>query len=245
MAVAFDVSAFAFAHRGLWNEAAPENSISAFRNAAQEGFGAECDVHLSADGEVMVFHDFTLDRMTGKNGRISETDSGTLRKLSLNSTSDSIPTLGESLTIMGDLPMLVELKSDKQTDRQSLAKAVCEALDIHNGPAAMMSFDRGLLAILREMRPNAMLGLLTMPFCFHDQHDRKAALAFASDLKLQFIAPNILDAEIISEQESPFSETFPSWTVSTPQQLEIARRTQASPIFEKLDLPLVRSYRTS
>ena len=45
-----------FAHRGLWNAQNPENSLAAFALAIKHGYGIELDVHLSSDGEVMVFH---------------------------------------------------------------------------------------------------------------------------------------------------------------------------------------------
>ena len=51
MAKAFDLSAFAYAHRGLWLEAGPvENSLAAFRAAAEAGLGVEFDVRPAADG---------------------------------------------------------------------------------------------------------------------------------------------------------------------------------------------------
>jgi glycerophosphoryl diester phosphodiesterase len=56
----------AVAHRGLWSPAAaPENSLAAFQAACAHDYGIELDVQLSADGEAMVFHDATLERMTG------------------------------------------------------------------------------------------------------------------------------------------------------------------------------------
>jgi len=65
-----------YAHRGLWNENSekgiPENSLAAFRNACEKGYGIELDIQLSKDGEVIVFHDYTLERMTGVGRKISE-----------------------------------------------------------------------------------------------------------------------------------------------------------------------------
>ena len=57
-----------YAHRGLHSRdrSIPENSLSAFRQAAQEGYGIELDVRLSEDGKVVVFHDDTLDRVCGR-----------------------------------------------------------------------------------------------------------------------------------------------------------------------------------
>ena len=58
-----------YAHRGLHDAAAgiPENSIPAFRRAAELGFGIELDVQLTADGEAVVFHDKNLQRVCGVN----------------------------------------------------------------------------------------------------------------------------------------------------------------------------------
>ena len=49
-----------FAHRGLWNENVPENSLAAFMLAAKAGYGIELDIQLSKDGRIVVFHDSNL-----------------------------------------------------------------------------------------------------------------------------------------------------------------------------------------
>ena len=61
-----------YAHRGLHGGDIPENSIAAFENAVKSGFGIELDIQLSRDGEVMVFHDYDLLRMTGDSRKLSE-----------------------------------------------------------------------------------------------------------------------------------------------------------------------------
>ena len=60
------------AHRGLHtdNKGVLENSQSAFAEAIQKGYGIELDLQLSADGQAMVFHDDTLDRMTSHQGPV-------------------------------------------------------------------------------------------------------------------------------------------------------------------------------
>ncbi|HZZ35853.1 MAG TPA: glycerophosphodiester phosphodiesterase family protein, partial [Caulobacteraceae bacterium] len=61
------------AHRGLWSpDGPPENSLGAFQAACAAGYGIELDVQLTADGEAVVFHDSTLERMTGQPGRIAD-----------------------------------------------------------------------------------------------------------------------------------------------------------------------------
>ena len=62
------------AHRGLHtkDKTVPENSLPAFRAAAEAGYGVELDIQLSRDGQVVVFHDDTLDRVCGVHGRVDE-----------------------------------------------------------------------------------------------------------------------------------------------------------------------------
>ena len=72
-----------YAHRGLHGRNVPENSLLAFELACRAGYGIELDIQLSKDGQVMVFHDFTLVRMTGHSGRVNELDCCELVKLKL------------------------------------------------------------------------------------------------------------------------------------------------------------------
>ena len=58
---------YRYAHRGFHDKPqVPENSLAAFRRAIERGFGAELDVHLTKDGKLVVFHDSTLQRCTGR-----------------------------------------------------------------------------------------------------------------------------------------------------------------------------------
>ena len=72
-----------YAHRGLWNGERPENSLAAFRAATEQGFGIEMDVHLTKDGQLVVFHDDSLQRMCGTEGIITERTLAELKELRL------------------------------------------------------------------------------------------------------------------------------------------------------------------
>ena len=69
------------AHRGLFSkdQTIPENSIAAFNRACENGYGIELDVQLSADGQVVVFHDDTLNRMCGVDSRVDALNSAVFR----------------------------------------------------------------------------------------------------------------------------------------------------------------------
>ncbi|MBR5007120.1 MAG: glycerophosphodiester phosphodiesterase, partial [Clostridia bacterium] len=78
------------AHRGLHDslEGAPENSLAAFRRAAEAGLAIENDIHLTKDGRVVVFHDDTLDRMCGVAGKPEEKTLSELKELTLAGTGE-------------------------------------------------------------------------------------------------------------------------------------------------------------
>ena len=61
-----------YAHRGLHDNSgdAPENSMAAFQKAVKAGYGIELDVQLTKDKVPVVFHDFTLERVCGKEGKV-------------------------------------------------------------------------------------------------------------------------------------------------------------------------------
>src|SRR5688572_31690887 len=61
-----------FAHRGLHGQGRVENSRAAFQAAIEAGHGIECDVQASRDGEVFVFHDYALDRLTDAAGAVAD-----------------------------------------------------------------------------------------------------------------------------------------------------------------------------
>ena len=88
----------------------PENSLPAFRAAAEAGYAVEMDVHLTADDQLVVFHDDTLERMCGVPGVIDDFTLAELRALRLGDTDCVIPTFAEALAALGGrVPLLLEL----------------------------------------------------------------------------------------------------------------------------------------
>ena len=101
------------AHRGYHdlNRARWENTLSAFEAAAQKNFAIECDVHLSADGVPVVFHDAELKRLTGNDGFVYDRTVADLARMLVGGTEDRVPTLAEMLALVaGRVPLVIELR---------------------------------------------------------------------------------------------------------------------------------------
>ena len=77
-----------YAHRGLHGDGAPENSLEAFRRACDAGYGIELDVQTTRDGVVVVFHDYNLSRMTGKDALLTDLTLAELKALRLDGTEE-------------------------------------------------------------------------------------------------------------------------------------------------------------
>jgi glycerophosphoryl diester phosphodiesterase len=149
------------AHRGYHDLAGgrPENSLAAFEAAINSHYAIECDLHMSADGVPVVFHDDDLGRLTGASGAVRRRTAAELGDLRLAGTGEWIPTLHELLElVVGRIPIVLELKHVAGRDA-GFAWAVVEQLKRYDGPAALMSFDTALIADIRAAGPHLPRGL--------------------------------------------------------------------------------------
>jgi glycerophosphoryl diester phosphodiesterase len=151
------------AHRGLHDASngVIENTGSAFAAAIAGGYGIECDLQISADGEAMVHHDDALGRLTEGSGRLAEMSAEAIKKVRFKTGGDHILELGELCELVGGRAALVlELKSRFDGDRR-LAERTAERLSSYGGPAAVMSFDPALIEAVRAIAPRLPRGLVT------------------------------------------------------------------------------------
>jgi glycerophosphoryl diester phosphodiesterase len=157
------------AHRGLWRSGgAPENSLAAFEAACRAGYGIELDVRLSADGEAMVFHDETLERLTASAGLVEEQTTDELQALRLLGSCENIPTLAEVLAgVDGRAPLLVELKTPPGQEGL-LERRVAELLGAYAGPVAVLSFNADALAWLAAHAAQADFLSVQLDLARHD-----------------------------------------------------------------------------
>lgn len=156
---------YRYAHRGLHDETRgiPENSLTAFRRAAERGYGAELDVHLTRDGSLVVIHDDSLLRTAGVDVDVSSLTAEQLSQYRLEGTQEKIPFLEEVLPLFeGRAPLIVELKAEKNAAR--LAKAACQVLDRYKVNYCIESFHPKVLMWLKRHRPEICRGQLSQNF---------------------------------------------------------------------------------
>lgn len=154
-----------FAHRGLHDNAteAPENSMAAFRKAVEAGFGMELDVQVTKDGVPVIFHDFTLKRICGVEGKVVNCTYEELQAYTLCQSEERIPRLSDLLEMVdGRVPLIVEIKAE--TADVSGCVIIDSLLRAYQGPYCIESFNPMVLWWFRRHRGNVVRGQLSSNF---------------------------------------------------------------------------------
>lgn len=166
-------------HRGAAGEA-PENSLRSLLLAIEQGADmVEVDLQLTADGALVAYHDWELERLTGRPGVVEETTRGELRSARTASPvaderGEPIADLGEVLArLPAELPLNLELKR-RRADPAALAAALAEGIEGRDR-LLVSSFDWELLDRVRQRLPDLSLAPL-------GKHDADALLAAADRL---------------------------------------------------------------
>jgi glycerophosphoryl diester phosphodiesterase len=149
------------AHRGYHdlNKTRWENTLSAFAAAVEKNYAIECDVHLSADGVPVIVHDNDLRRLTGSEGFVWQRTAAELTALRIGGTSEHLPTLVETLSLVaGRVPLVIELKGIAGHDAGLVARVAAQ-LRNYPGKAALMSFDHWLIRDFAKDAPGIPAGL--------------------------------------------------------------------------------------
>lgn len=220
------------AHRGLHDDSVPENSLLAFQLAAAHGYAVELDVALSKDGEVVVFHDAHLARVTGKDAYIWELTLSELRTLRLCDTDQRIATLSEVLSLLrGRVPLLIEIKAhaDKSVVEKTLA-----VLSTYRGQYALQSFDPRIIGRVKKQNPKVIRGILASQ---EDNDESAFRRFFIRTMPLNFhIKPDFISHSYEGIAQLPErkikNKALLCWTIRTNEQLSFARRHADNVIFE-------------
>ncbi|MDA0712552.1 MAG: glycerophosphodiester phosphodiesterase family protein [bacterium] len=155
-------------HRGARN-VAPENTISAFKQALIDGAdGVELDVFLSKDEQLVVIHDESVDRTTDGSGQVCDFTAKELAHLNAAANfsdfaSESVPTLEQVLNVMPPKTIInIEIKHSAAFTKAKLVKKLMELLRLYDNKFCIIisSFDVELLILLRKAAPNYLISLL-------------------------------------------------------------------------------------
>jgi len=202
----------------------------------------ETDLQLAADGEAMVFHDDTLERLTERAGTIAALPARELRQVAYKGSRDRIITLGELTDLVaGRTPLVIELKSDFDGDLR-LVRRAAEVLRNYAGSVAVMSFDPDLIAALRHIAPGITRGMVSDRYFTHPhwkflkpaQKRNLAFLLHAPRSRPQFIAYRVDDLPSIAPwiARNVFGLPLLTWTVRTGADRARAQRHADQIIFE-------------
>ena len=198
----------------------------------------ELDVHRLADGEVVVFHDPELSRMTGVSGAIGHQRVEDLAALRLGGTEARVPLLRDVLDLVdGRVPLVIDVKNEHEVG--ALERAVVLALRDYTGAVALQSFNPSSLAWFRRHAPEYLRGLLASDFrrvqlAVHEKFVlRRLLLAFVADPDyigyelrcLPYWAPSLARR---------LGLPLVAWTVRTPEDLARATALADNIIFETI-----------
>lgn len=220
-----DPGAPGFAHRGL-HGAPPfaENSLNAFRAAIELGAGIECDLRLTSDRQLVVFHDADAARLCGDPAVIADSSLADLAALRVGGA--PIPTLEQLLALVaGRVPLLLEVKADGSPGR--IGPALVEALAGYRGPFGVMSFDPRVARWLKTNAPSIRRGLVIedrLP-----RHRRWWAMTLADP---HFLAVETTALARRWVERARRTRPVYTWTVATPDQRAAAARRADAPIWE-------------
>ena len=235
-----------YAHRGLHDENAPENSLAAFSNAIENDYGIELDVQLSSDGEIFVFHDETLKRMCGVDKKLSELTAEEIKSYRLLDSDEAIPTLDEVFQLVdARVPLLIEIKYYSKTNE--LWSKLTDALDKYYGIFAIQSFDPRALRYFKKHRPRFARGqLVAKPLPRSERKGTPMANPIINFVLCHLLTnciarPDFISIENKHAKELGFvlaTEVFKAkgfiWTVRTNKQFAFFKRQGYINIFENI-----------
>jgi glycerophosphoryl diester phosphodiesterase len=235
------------AHRGLHDKTKGrvENSLAAAEAAIAQNYAIECDVQISKDGEAIVFHDFTLDRLTGAQGNVSAHMAEELQKIAYREGTGTLPTLKSFLAAIGGrTPLIVEIKSQFDGDPR-LAMSTAATVAHYSGPVALKSFDPEVLRRLRAIGPTCPIGFVGEAHYEHEDWGSlsaatKAALrdfSFYADIRPDFLSWSAHDLPHAVPRLCRDGIGMPvlTWTIRSPEERVAIAPFADQIIFEGFD----------
>ena len=231
-----------YAHRGLHDKSKgiPENSLTAFRRAADHGYGMELDVRITSDDHLVIMHDPNVKRMCGLDKKVIDMTLDELRSLRLSGTDEKIPLFSEVLqAVDGRVPLIIEIKDETKNTYPHLCGLVWNELKYYKGIYCIESFHPGVVRWFKQNHPEVIRGQLS---CRPQKNDAVNHFLFLMVTHLlsncltrpDFIAYCYRDVRIPAFllNRHLFRPAIVLWTIPSRQEYERCRRKADLLIFE-------------
>ena len=229
------------AHRGLFNNKdIPENSITAFRKAVENDYGIELDVQLTTDNKLVVFHDRSLERMTGIRKDLIDCDFDEIEQYNLLDTDEKIPLFTDVLKeLKKDTPLIIEIKPDGRYI--DTVKSTVEIIRQYDGLYNIESFNPKVVNYLKKNEPDIIRGQLAYDYI----KDEDAKLSLFTKILLTYLLLNFLNKPdyIAYDCNATYNLSFRiisrlykgecvAWTIKSQEQLKENRKYYQCFIFD-------------
>ena len=215
------------AHRGLHNSANNiyENTKESFLAAVNDNYAIECDVVLSKDHEVVVFHDENLKRLCNLDKNVSSLTMNELRNLKIYESNSNIISLDEMLHIVSaHVPIIIEIKG-KFTP--FIEERIQEIIRSYRGPIALKTFNLKSVEWLIKFLPYVYKGLVIDSNTNNFEAILDLNIDFVS-CDIEFIESNLVDR--LKKKGLPII----TWTVDNEDKKKKANLIADNIIFENI-----------
>lgn len=194
----------------------PENTLKSFQKALElNADGIELDVHLSADGHIVVIHDETIDRTTNGKGFVNTLSLSELKSFLIDGKLE-IPTLIEVFDLIDKkCPINIELKGANTSGKVvALIEEYISDKNWNYEHFIVSSFDWNYLEEVHHLNSNIAIGVLT-------EEDLDKAMAFAESIKAHAINPDfqLLTLKNTKKIQEQGFQVLP-WTVNTKEDIQ-------------------------
>lgn len=228
------------AHRGFHNKenGIPENSLIAFNEAIKHNYIIELDVHLLKDGNIAVFHDDNLLRMTNFDKDLKDCTYEDIKELKLYETNCNIPLLGQVLDLVNNQVLLViELKTDNKVG--TLEKRLMEELNEYEGRFVIKSFNPFSVYWFKKNYPQVIRGQLSCDF--RDESFNVLKKFLLKNMLFNFLTKPDFISYGIKSLPHKMVERFRKkglvlgWTIKNKDEYEFARKYCDNLICENIE----------
>jgi len=232
-------------HRGLHDAAGgtPEDSLLAFKTAIKHHQAIEFDLQILKDGQIIVFHDYNLKRLTGLDKAVKDCTYDEIKNLKLLNTNEKIPLLKEVLKLVnGRVVLDVEFKIGRRAG--VLEQAACQLLDNYQGKFLVTSFSPLSVKWFKDHRPEFLRGQLIPNL---DKSNRSVvdmvakflpkATFFSFLTQPDFVVTGVRSTskkQIRSWQKKHLPIIF--WTIRNNRELKFARKHGDALIYEDISV---------